>query len=127
MLQNQEKILDRDLFDILQAPASMMECHGVKGASAAFFLWRCYSLRPRPMLIIVAEPRQAETFWLDLLFFRQDASIPVLYFPPYNIQPYKVLAYHNETAARRMKVLYTLLDAAQAPIVVTTVGLSSSD
>ncbi len=74
------------------------------------------------MLIIVAEPRQAEALWLDLLFFRRDASVPVLYFPPYNIQPYKVLAYHNETAARRLKVLYTLLDAVQAPIVVTTVG-----
>ena len=100
----------------------MLECQGLKGASAAFFLWHCYRCRPRPMLIIVAEPRQAEALWLDLLFFRQDASVPLLYFPPYNIQPYKVLAYHNETAARRLKVLYTLLDAAQAPIVVTTVG-----
>ena len=30
--------------------------------------------------------------------------------------------YHNETAARRIKVLYTLLDAPRTPIVVTTIG-----
>jgi len=122
MLQNQEKILNRFLDGTLPETTSMLECQGLKGSSAAFFLWRTYQHRPRPMLLIVAEPRQAEALWLDLLFFREKASVPVLYFPPYNIQPYKVLAYHNETAARRLKVLYTLLDAERAPIIVTTVG-----
>ena len=100
----------------------MLDCHGLKGASAAFFLWRCRKRCPRPMLLVTADARQAEALWLDLLFFRDEVSVPVLYFPPYNIQPYKVVAYHNETAARRMRVLYALLEEKHAPLVVTTVG-----
>ena len=74
------------------------------------------------MIVIAADARQAETLGRDLRFFLKDTSIPILNFPPYNILPYKILAYHNETAARRMKVLHTLLDAPRAPIVVTTIG-----
>ena len=122
MTQNQDKILNRFLDDTSAPEASVLECNGLKGASAAFFLWRCYSRRPRPLLVLTADARQAEVLWHDLVFFRSDAAVPVLYFPPYNILPYKVLAYHNETAARRIRVLYTLLDAPRAPIVVTTIG-----
>ena len=103
MIQNQEKSL---ILDDTSAPvASVLECNGLKGASAAFFLWRCYCRRPRPLLVLTADARQAEVLWHDLVFFRNDAAVPVLYFPPYNILPYKVLAYHNETAARRIRVL----------------------
>ena len=122
MMQNQEKILERFLGDTSAPVASVLECNGLKGASAAFFLWRCYCRRPRSLLVLTANVRQAEALWHDLIFFQNDATVPVLYFPPYNILPYKVLAYHNETAARRIKVLYTLLDARRAPIVVTTIG-----
>jgi transcription-repair coupling factor (superfamily II helicase) len=122
MTQNQAKILDRFLDDTSAPVANVLECNGLKGASAAFFLWRCYCRRPQPLLVLAADARQAELLWHDLVFFRNDATVPVLYFPPYNILPYKVLAYHNETAARRIRVLYTLLDASQAPIVVTTIG-----
>jgi transcription-repair coupling factor (superfamily II helicase) len=121
-MQNQEEILNRFLADASEPGASVLDCQGLKGASAAFFLWQCYNRRPRPMVILTADAREAEALWHDLLFFYSDAAVPVLYFPPYNILPYKVLAYHNETAARRIKVLYTLLDAPRAPIVVTTIG-----
>lgn len=120
MTQNQEQILDRFLGAAGEDRPAVLDCHGLKGASAAFFLWRCYRRAPQPLLALTATPRQAETLWLDLMFFQSDGAVPVLYFPPYNIQPYKVLAYHNETAARRVRVLYTLLDAPRPPIVVTT-------
>ena len=48
--------------------------------------------------------------------------MPVIYFPPYNILPFKLLAYHNETAAKRIRTLYQLLTSETPPIVVTTVG-----
>ena len=122
MAQNQEKILDCFLDDTSEPVASVLECNGLKGASTAFFLWHCYRRHPRPVLVLTADARQAEALWHDLKFFQNDATVPVLYFPPYNILPYKVLAYHNETAARRIRVLYTLLDTPRAPIVVTTIG-----
>ncbi len=120
MAQNQEKILNDFLSVAAGRRVSVLDCHGLKGGSTAYFLWDCYVRVPRPILVVTANARQAEALWLDLQFFRTDARVPVLYFPPYNIQPYKMLAYHNETAARRMKVLYTLLEAPQPPIVVTT-------
>jgi len=122
MIQNQEKILPSFDDKAFTQTDADLECNGLKGAAAALFLWRLYCREPRPMLILAADSRQAETLWYDLLFFRNDAAVPVLFFPPYNILPYKVLAYHNETAARRMRVLYTLLEAPQAPIVITTIG-----
>jgi transcription-repair coupling factor (superfamily II helicase) len=122
MLQNQEKILEAFLDEASGQGSTILDCHGLKGASAAFFLWHCYRRRTKPMLVITADARQAEALWLDLLFFRSDPSVPLLYFPPYNLQPYKVLAYHNETAARRMKVLYSLLEATGAPVVVTPIS-----
>ena len=109
-MQNQEEILNRFLADAPDSGASVLDCHGLKGASAAFFLWQCYGRRPRPMVILTADAREAEALWHDLLFFCSDPAVPVLYFPPYNILPYKVLAYHNETAARRIKVLYAEID-----------------
>ncbi len=45
----------------------------------------------------------------------------VIYYPPYNILPFKFLAYHNETAANRIRALYRML-AVQKPTVIVTTG-----
>ena len=47
--------------------------------------------------------------------------MPLFLFPAYNILPFKFLAYHNETAARRINVLYQLLESRTPPIVVSEV------
>ncbi len=57
----------------------------------------------------------------DLRFFVGDSSQSILYFPPYNILPFKFLAYHNQTAASRIRVLYQLLETNTPVLVVTTI------
>jgi transcription-repair coupling factor (superfamily II helicase) len=47
--------------------------------------------------------------------------IPILYFPPYNILPFKFLAYHSETAAKRLGALYQLMTSDGPFILVTTI------
>jgi len=48
-------------------------------------------------------------------------SDAIIYYPPYNILPSKFLAYHNETAANRIRALYRML-AVQKPTFIVTTG-----
>jgi transcription-repair coupling factor (superfamily II helicase) len=58
----------------------------------------------------------------DLRFFSKDLQKASIYFPPYNILPFKRLSYHNETAAKRIRALYRLIEDEMPPVVVTTVS-----
>jgi transcription-repair coupling factor (superfamily II helicase) len=42
------------------------------------------------------------------------------YFPAYNLSPFKFMAYHNETAARRIRGLYDLIAGHHGNAMVTT-------
>ncbi len=55
------------------------------------------------------------------MFFTGNSETPILFFPPYNILPFKFLSYHNETAGHRISVLYRMLESQVPSIVVTTV------
>ncbi|MGD8303243.1 MAG: transcription-repair coupling factor [Desulfobacterales bacterium] len=54
----------------------------------------------------------------DLRYFKRTDDGPLFLFPSYNILPFKLMAYHNETAARRIRTLYHMLESPTAPIIV---------
>jgi len=122
MNQNQEKISYGCISDIIPDRYRSIECTGVSGSEKAYLISRLFTERPVPVVVIAPSEKEAESLLEDLRFFSEKRRPPMNYFPAYNILPFKYLAYHNETAARRIKVLYTLLDAPRAPIVVTTIG-----
>lgn len=95
---------------------------GVAGSERALLIWRLYRRLNKPLIAILGTSREADRFVSDLIYFRKDDATPVWYFPAYNLLPYQLLSYHNETAAERIRILYELTQAETPPVVVTTVG-----
>ena len=120
-MQNQELISYSDLIEQLDRRVSGIDCSGFSGSERAYTISKILQRQQQSILAIAASARQAEQFIDDLRFFAGDSEPPILYFPPYNILPFKFLSYHNETAARRIRVLYQLLETTRPLIAVTTV------
>ena len=71
------------------------------------------------IVVIVPSLKDADRIIEDLNFFLKESSSAILYFPPYNIKPFKPLAYHNQTAAMRISIFYRLMmDETPAVVVV---------
>ncbi len=121
MVQNQELISYSDVIRQLDQGENGIECLGLSGSERAYFISKIFRQRREPILAITATTQQAEAVIEDLRFYAGDSEFSILYFPPYNILPFKFLSYHNETAGRRIRVLYQLLEATEPTVVVTTI------
>ncbi|MBL7178807.1 MAG: transcription-repair coupling factor [Desulfobacterales bacterium] len=121
MNQNQEKISLGCLIEKIHGRNSGIDCIGLTGSDKAYLAFRIYQEHKIPLLVIVPSSKAAEAFLDDLRFFLKKMGAPIIYFPPYNILPFKDLAYHSETVAERIRSLYRLTASEVSPIVVTTV------
>ena len=121
MTQNQEINDSSKLIEGLGRRERGIDCIGLSGSAKAYLAARIIARQPSALLAILPSPKEAERFINDLSFFMPTRSSEILYFPPYNISPFSSLAYHSETAARRMGALYGLLEGNRHPIVVTSV------
>ena len=120
MNQNQEKTSLEYLFDTSPYKGNGVICTGLSGSEKAFFVNRLYMKHRAPVVVITPSTKEAETYLDDLDFFAERSCPPLIYFPPYNITPFKYLSYHNETAAKRIRSLYQLIVGDVPPMVVTT-------
>jgi len=122
MNQNQEKISLKYLFDTSPYTDCDVVCTGLSGSEKAYFVNRLYMKHRAPVVVITASTKEAETYLEDFDFFTERPSFPLIYYPPYNITPFKYLSYHNETAAKRIRTLYQLIVGDVPPVVVTTIS-----
>jgi len=99
-----------------------LDCIGVDGSERAYIAYRLYKELSIPVLLIVSSTKEAEKLIDELSFFSGACKPPVIYFPPYNILPFKTVSYHAETTARRIRALYRLTEQSIPPIVITTAG-----
>ena len=120
-MQNQELILSEKLLDQLPARDRRIDCIGLSGSERACLISKIYLQHRLPCLVIVSSAKEGEQLIGDLRFFFDQEDVPIWFFPPYNILPFKFLSYHNQTAGYRIRVLHQLLEAGVPPIVVTTV------
>ena len=120
-MQNQELILPNKLFDHLLDRDRGIDCIGLSGSEVAYLISKHYLQHKIPCLAVVSSIREGERLISDLRFFAGQHDLPILFFPPYNILPFKFLSYHNETAGHRIRVLHQLMEARTPSIVVTTV------
>lgn len=109
------------LIEILPGREKGIDCTGLSGSDRAYLALRIYKKHRIPIAVVVPSFQDAEMFLEDLKFFSGKSKPPIIYFPPYNILPFKDLAYHSETSAKRIRSLYRLIAADAPPIVVTTV------
>ncbi len=98
-----------------------VECIGLSGSERAYLTAKLYTEHRIAILVILATAKEAERFMNDLRFFLPQHSASVLYFAPYNLLPFSFLAYHNETASLRIRVLHELMQGEGPPIVVTCI------
>ncbi|OQX11243.1 MAG: transcription-repair coupling factor, partial [Desulfobacteraceae bacterium IS3] len=126
---NQEKS-PQSVISQFSAETRCFECAGLSGSERAYFVSELYSEHRIPILCIVSSPKQGETFFNDLRFFlrlpdedQEQPSDPVIWFPPYNILPFKQLSYHNETAAKRIRTLYRIISDKIPRIVIAPVSV----
>lgn len=121
MKQMQEEISWQSLLPKIPQGKGPVDVVGCNLSSTAYAINRIYREYRVPMLIVVASTKLAERFLDVFSVFVKDMASPLLYFPPYNISPFKFLSYHSETAAHRIETLYRIVDTTQPPVVVTTV------
>ncbi len=107
------------IIDAIQKPAGQdIEVSGSVGAEKPYIISRLVDHLKKPVFIIVPSGQAAEALAQDLEFFSGPSTPRVFIFPPYNILPFKRLAYHSETAARRIRILYELAVAGNGPAVI---------
>ena len=121
MAQNQAINSPGFLIDQIPHRDDTIEFYGTSGSERAYFIWRIYRELRIPIFVVTPSTKSAQSILDDLIFFQNSADVPLFLFPSYNISPFKFLAYHNETAARRIYALYQLLESKTPPIVVSSV------
>jgi transcription-repair coupling factor (superfamily II helicase) len=94
---------------------------GASGSERALLIAFLQSAGPRPILVVTPSAEEAQRLAGDLRFFTRPPDPPVLVFPAYHLMPFKFLAYHSETAAERIRVLYRLMADEIPPVVVAPV------
>ena len=98
---------------------------GLQGGARAYVLSLIAARADRPMLIISAGAREAETLYDDLNFFLGEERVPapirqrVHLFPSWEVLPFENLSPHPDNIAGRLEGLYKLVEDP-APILVTT-------
>lgn len=122
IVQNQEKKMIPYIAELLSGSEHGVECTGNSGSERAYLIARLYQSMKKPFVIILSDAEEADRLLTDLHFFLQSETIPLMVFPHYNLQPFRLLSYHNETAARRINVLYRMTQVSSPPIIITTVA-----
>ena len=108
--------------DLLSKRDCQINCSGLSGSEKAYLASRIYNTHKCPVVVIVSSRKAGERFIENLRFFIKNEEIPILFFPPYNLLPYKDISYHNETTADRIRTLYSLITYDIPPFVITTAG-----
>jgi len=111
-----------DLVNMIRNAEGRVNCTGLSGAEQAYLLYRLYAALNCPLFVVCVKAKEAELLSADIRFFSGNTDVPVITFPPYDILPFQPVAYHPQTACKRIETLYRMLTDAQPPIVITTVS-----
>jgi transcription-repair coupling factor (superfamily II helicase) len=121
MNQNQAKTIFESLADQLASAQACIDCTGLSGAAAAYLISGIRRVTTFPILVVVPTAKTGASFGDDLRFLLSEAEADLLEFPAYNILPYKTMAYHTETAARRIGTLYRMMLGEDRPVTILPV------
>lgn len=90
---------------------------GASGPERAYLVLQEALATNRPFFVFLPTEKEAKMFLADLSFFAGKKELPVFFFPSYHVLSFKRMAYHNEIAANRVKILYRLAVAGQLPAI----------
>ena len=105
--------------NLVSERTSPLDCVGLNGAAAACAIAAISRRLGEPLCLVVDSKKRAEYLAEDLDFFAPGSAS--LIFPPYNISPYKMISYDNETSAKRISALYRLVAGTPVPFLIAPV------
>lgn len=97
---------------------SRLACTNASGTERAFITAEIARTISRPICMVLPTRKACDRMAADIQFFLGADSREVFVFPPYNILPFKQIAYHNETAAKRIHLLYRLASGNAASMII---------
>ncbi len=108
-MQNQEKNSVARLLKMMQAGSGPVTVSGLSGSADSYLVWRLAKGISAPIIVVADTATHAERFFDDISFFvEDDKSDNLRLFPDYTNFLSSAAAYHNRTAAERIRILYRL-------------------
>ncbi len=93
---------------------------GGDGSHKAYLAAKLFASQTTPLVVILPDQKQALGFIDDLSFYMSQEKEKILYFPGYNILPFKSLSYHRETSIKRLSALSKILEAGKKKYLLVT-------
>ncbi len=121
--QKQAKSTSQNVIDAIGRRTGPMLVTGIQGSACAYLAEAVRRHLRVPVCLVTESTKIAEQRQSEIDFFRADAHGPTVHFPSYNISPFKFMSYHNETAARRIRALYALIEGHREVVVTTATAL----
>jgi len=115
---NPVKMIDPLLQEINTSNRSIIPLGG--GSHKAYLTARLFHSQTTPLVVILPDQKHALSFIEDLHFFMPGEREKILYFPGYNILPFKSLAYHRETSSQRLAALSKILEFGSKKYLLVT-------
>lgn len=91
------------------------------GSHKAYFISQLYKQTQTSIAVVFTDTKKALQFIDDFLFFMPEKKQKVIYFPGYNILPFKSLSYHKDTSTNRLAALSKIMDSHFEPLVIVLV------
>jgi transcription-repair coupling factor (superfamily II helicase) len=111
----------KKLFNTVTKRKTSLDLTGVHGSGSAYITAKLFARGDRSLVVVLPDKRSAMGFMDELEFYLCSNKESVIYFPGYNILPFKSLSFHSETAAKRISALYKILSQRAHHIIVTHV------
>ncbi len=111
----------KKLFNTVNRRETSLDLTGVHGSGSAYITAKLFLKGDRSLVVVLPDKRSAMGFMDELEFYLSSNKESVIYFPGYNILPFKSLSFHSETAAKRISALYKILSQRAHHIIITHV------
>ena len=110
----------RTLKQFVHDRSSAVSIPGAGQEKSAYTAAGLYSVTDRPFVAVLPDRAEALKFMERFLFFLPEKQEEVVFFPAYNILPFKSLSYHGKTAADRISALYNLMNRRSGNLMLVT-------
>jgi transcription-repair coupling factor (superfamily II helicase) len=108
------------IIDHMQSHDSALVLTKQDGSHKAYLTARLFTHLDRDMVAVLPDRKSAEKFVDDLLFFMPEKKDAILFFPGYDMLPFKSLSHHRQTSTRRLAVLSRLVASRSCRYLMVT-------
>jgi len=92
-----------------------------EGSHKAYLTSKLYKSMDVSIVVILKDSKKALSFLEELKFFLPDDHDQLIFFPGYNILPFKSLAYHKATSTNRLAALAKIMETGSKPLIIVTI------